>query len=65
MQYAQGHIEQACATWGRAIDSMDAVQSARTRRAVVSIRKNLTSVRVRGVRAAQELDERAMVFLSA
>jgi hypothetical protein len=64
VQYSQGHVEQACATWGRALDSMEGVQSVRTRRAVVSMRKSLVSTRARGVRAAQELDERAAVFLS-
>lgn len=65
MQHAQGHIEQACATWGRALDSMERVQSVRTRKAVVEMRRSLASVRARNIRPAQELDERAAAFLAA
>jgi len=64
MQAAEGSIEQACATWGRAIDHMDGVQSARTRKAVGSMRRDLSSFRTRGLRCAAELDERARDFLS-
>ncbi|WP_228718563.1 hypothetical protein [Kitasatospora acidiphila] len=65
MQHSQGHLEQACSTWHRSIDSMGGVRSERTRKAVVSIRHSLAAVRSRGVRTAQDLDERARVFLSA
>lgn len=34
MQAAEGNVEQACVTWGRAIDHMDGVQSGRTRKAL-------------------------------
>lgn len=63
MQLKRGRIEEACATWNRAIDHMDGVQSMRTRRAVKNMRKNLARFRARGVRCAAELDERALDFL--
>ncbi|WP_327065465.1 hypothetical protein OG500_06710 [Kitasatospora sp. NBC_01250] len=64
MELADGGIEQACGTWNRALDSMEGVQSVRTRRAVLEMRKNLAQFKSRGVSAAQELDERASIFLA-
>ncbi|MFE4669406.1 hypothetical protein ACFRI7_31750 [Streptomyces sp. NPDC056716] len=64
MQAAEGNIEQACTTWGRAIDHMDGVQSSRTRKAVSNIRRDLSRFRTRGLRCATELDERARGLLS-
>ncbi|MGW4411590.1 hypothetical protein ACWEJ6_46730 [Nonomuraea sp. NPDC004702] len=61
----QGDIEQACATWHRAMDHMDGVASARTRTAVARMRGDLSHFRARGVRCAQQLDERAVEFLRA
>ncbi|GLF97803.1 hypothetical protein [Streptomyces yaizuensis] len=63
-QAKQGSIEQACATWTRAIDTMDGVRSARTRKAVRSLRGDLNVYRARGLRCATELDERARLFLA-
>ncbi|WNI15324.1 hypothetical protein [Actinacidiphila sp. ITFR-21] len=60
----QGGIEQACATWDRAITAMAGVKSARTLKAVRSLRGDLRPYRTRGVRVAAELDERARVFLT-
>lgn len=65
MQLRQGGIEQACDTWGRAMDHMNGVQSARTRKAVRRMRRDLGRFRARGVRCAAELDERAADFLAA
>ncbi|MEW1550499.1 hypothetical protein [Streptomyces tsukubensis] len=65
MHLGQGHIEQACHTWHRAIDHMDGIQSARTRKAVTRIRKNLKPFHARGLRAAADLDDRAAGFLHA
>lgn len=62
-QAKQGSIEQACTTWGRAIDTMTGVKSTRTLKAVRSLRSDLRPYRTRGVRVAAELDERARVFL--
>ncbi|MGW0068307.1 hypothetical protein ACWDUI_12670 [Streptosporangium sandarakinum] len=64
MQAAQGGVEQACAIWNRALDAMDGVQSVRTRKAVATMRRRLTPFRARGLRCAQDLDERAIDFLS-
>ncbi|MBM9624133.1 hypothetical protein JE024_36805 [Streptomyces zhihengii] len=65
MQAAEGSIEQACATWGRAMDHMDGVQSARTRKAVSTMRRDLSRFRSRGLRCAADLDDRTRDFLSA
>ncbi|MFF1691711.1 hypothetical protein [Streptomyces sp. NPDC058254] len=64
-QAKQGGIEQACATWGRAIDTMAGVKSTRTLKAVRSLRSDLRPYRARGVRCAAELDERARLFLAS
>ncbi|GHI10320.1 hypothetical protein AQI88_41915 [Streptomyces cellostaticus] len=63
-QAKQGSIEQACVTWGRAIDTMAGVKSTRTLKAVRSLRSDLRPYRARGVRVAAELDERARIFLT-
>ncbi|WP_265693109.1 hypothetical protein [Streptomyces griseolus] len=65
MQAAEGSIEQACATWGKAIDHMHGVQSGRTRKAVGSMRRDLSRFRTRGLRCVAALDERAREFLSS
>ncbi|MEU3602685.1 hypothetical protein ABZ714_28815 [Streptomyces sp. NPDC006798] len=64
MQLKQGGIEQACATWNRALDHMDGIQSARTRKAIVGIRRDLAPFRARGARSAATLDERARTLLT-
>lgn len=58
-QAAQGHVEQACDTWGRALAMLDGVRSARAADAVGSIRRRLRPLLGRGARPAAELDERA------
>ncbi|PYC71027.1 hypothetical protein C7C46_26955 [Streptomyces tateyamensis] len=63
MELSDGGIEQACGTWNRALDAMAGVQSVRTRRAVIEMRKSLAQFKSRGVSAASELDERAAFFL--
>ncbi|SEH03459.1 hypothetical protein SAMN05444920_13719 [Nonomuraea solani] len=62
---AQGSIDHACATWWRAMDRMDGVASARTRKAITHMRRDLSRFRNRGLRSAQQLDKRAMEFLRA
>ncbi|WP_206505972.1 hypothetical protein [Streptomyces chrestomyceticus] len=64
MQLKRGQIEQACATWHRALDHMDGVRSVRTQKAVTTMRRSIARFRARGVRAATELDERAAGFLT-
>ncbi|MFI5987574.1 hypothetical protein ACIBEA_42770 [Streptomyces sp. NPDC051555] len=63
-QAKQGQIEQACTTWGQAIDTMAGVKSTRTLKSVRTLRSDLRPYRSRGVRVAAELDERARVFLA-
>ncbi|MEU9671350.1 hypothetical protein [Streptomyces bobili] len=63
MHLRRGGIEQACATWHRAIDHMDGVYSVRPRKAVRRMRGDLARFRARGLRCAAELDERARDFL--
>lgn len=65
MHLKRGGIEQACATWSRAIDHMDGVRSVRTRKAVARMRGDLARFRTRGLRCAAELDERARDFLAS
>lgn len=64
MQCAQGALEQACATWSHALDTMTGIRSARTRTAVTDMRTDLRSLRRRGVKAAADLDERAAAWLT-
>ncbi|GGT54950.1 Tat pathway signal protein [Streptomyces kurssanovii] len=64
MHLKRGGIEQACATWHRAIDHMDGVRSVRTRKALSRMRGDLARFRARGLRCAAELDERARDFLA-
>jgi len=63
VQARQGSIEQACATWGRALDAMDGVRSGRTRQVVIDMRSVLSPLRRRGIPAVAELDIRAASYL--
>lgn len=63
MHLRRGGIEQACVTWNRALDHLDGVRSARTRKAVARMRGHLTLFR--GVRCAAELDQRARDILAS
>ncbi|MCZ7413025.1 helix-turn-helix domain-containing protein [Streptomyces sp. WMMC897] len=64
-QAAQGYIEQACGTWGRSVELLEGVRSARATKEVANIRSSLAGIRRRGVRAAVDLDERARVWQAA
>lgn len=61
-QALQGHLEQACDTWGRSLDLLGGVRSARVADEVAGIRRHLRPFELRGVRAAVELDERARAW---
>lgn len=61
-QSAQGHLEQACGTWGRALDCFDGVFSDRAVKQVAGIRQQLAVFERRGVPAAAQLDERARAW---
>ncbi|WP_326812452.1 Tat pathway signal protein [Streptomyces scopuliridis] len=64
VQAQQGSIEAACATWSRALDAMDGVQSGRARDTVVQMRRVLSPFRGRNITAVTELDTRARTVLS-
>jgi hypothetical protein len=64
VQARQGAIEEACATWSHALEAMDGIHSARTRRTVADMRRALSTVRGRGVTAVAELDRRATRYLA-
>lgn len=61
-QAAQGHLEQACVTWDRALTCFDGVYSDRAAKQVAGIRQQLTVFSRRGVGTATELDERARAW---
>lgn len=61
-QAAQGHLEQACGTWGEALDLLGGVRSARAAGEVAGMRRSLARFERRGVRVAVELAERARVW---
>ncbi|GAB3862602.1 hypothetical protein GCM10029963_69210 [Micromonospora andamanensis] len=42
VQARQGEIEEACATWSRALDAMEGVRSGRTREVAVEMRAILS-----------------------
>ncbi|WP_240468234.1 tetratricopeptide repeat protein [Streptomyces dangxiongensis] len=58
-QAAQGHLEQACSTWGESLHLFGGVRSARAVSEVRGIRRSLKVFERRGVQAAADLDERA------
>ncbi|SER19681.1 hypothetical protein [Actinokineospora terrae] len=60
-----GGVEQACATWMRALDRMNGVHSARARKAVIRMRGDIAGFRARGLRCAVDLDERARELLTS
>ncbi|WP_431954900.1 hypothetical protein [Actinacidiphila sp. bgisy167] len=64
-QAAQGHVEAACGTWGKALDLLNGVRSARAVDEVAGIRRQLGVFGRRGVRLAHDLDERARVWQAA
>ena len=61
-QAAQGHLEQACGTWDRALTYFDGVYSDRALKEVSSIRRQLAVFDRRGVGAASQLDDRARTW---
>ncbi|WP_146252251.1 tetratricopeptide repeat protein [Streptomyces carminius] len=62
-QSALGRLEAACDTWGRSLDLLEGVRSARAVDAVAGIRRQLGVFRHRGVQTAADLDERARNWL--
>jgi tetratricopeptide (TPR) repeat protein len=64
-QIAVGAVEDACSTWGRALDAMEeGIYSGRARQAVVDMRRLVSPYRHRGIPAVAELEVRTAVYLS-
>jgi hypothetical protein len=64
VQARQRHVEQACATWARALDAMDGVRSGRTRQAATDMRTVLSPFRSRKIPCAAEVHARATAYLT-
>jgi tetratricopeptide (TPR) repeat protein len=64
-QCQQGHVEQASQTWNEALDGMPGIRSARTREAVLSLRKHLSAYQQRGIAVTHRLDARAANMLAS
>ncbi|TQK50409.1 hypothetical protein FBY35_0738 [Streptomyces sp. SLBN-118] len=64
MQCRQGHVEQACTTWHKALELMDGVRSARVVLAARTMRRDLAPFAHRGSQAALDFDERARLWLA-
>jgi tetratricopeptide (TPR) repeat protein len=65
VQIQQNDVEQACATWSRALDSLDGIRSGRARQVAVDVRERLAPFQHRGNTSVQELDGRAAAYLNA
>ncbi|MEU6403875.1 Tat pathway signal protein [Streptomyces sp. NPDC046985] len=65
-QVSTGSVEEACATWGKALDAMEeGIYSGRARQRVEEMRSLLSPYRRRGIPAAVELEARAAGYLRA
>ncbi|MFC7246967.1 Tat pathway signal protein, partial [Catellatospora aurea] len=64
-QARRGDIDEACATWSRALDAMEGVHSARARQTVVEMRRALSPFRRRNNTTTSEIDSRAAAYLAA
>lgn len=64
-QARHGDIDEACATWSRALDAMEGVHSARARQTVVEMRRALSPFRRRNNATTTEIDSRAAAYLAA
>jgi len=65
IQARQGSIDEACATWSKALDAMDGISSGRTRQTVTEMRVALSPFKSRGIRSATELDTQAARYLAS
>ncbi|MFB7645755.1 Tat pathway signal protein [Streptomyces sp. NPDC056084] len=64
-QIAQGHVEEACATWAGVLDAMEGgIYSGRARQRVIDMRTLLSPYRRRGISAVGILDARAASYLA-
>ncbi|WP_434595929.1 Tat pathway signal protein [Streptomyces sp. A5-4] len=65
VQVHQGRLDEACATWGQALDAMAGVHSGRARDVIVRMQSDLSPVRQRGGSRVTELDRRAREMMRA
>jgi tetratricopeptide (TPR) repeat protein len=65
VQVQQNDVDQACATWSSALDSMDGIRSGRTRQVATEMRELLAPFQRRGIKSVNELDARAAAYLAA
>jgi len=65
IQLRSGNLDEACATWTKALDAMDGIHSGRARQVVHDMRSTLSPFHNRGVTIIKELDERAATYLTA
>ncbi|WP_327352749.1 Tat pathway signal protein [Streptomyces sp. NBC_01304] len=56
-------VEAACATWNRALDAMEGVQSRRALDTVTTMRQTISPFRYRGITAVAELEARTAAVL--
>lgn len=56
-------VEAACATWSRALDAMEGVQSRRALDTVTTMRQTISPFRYRGIGAVAELEARTAAVL--
>lgn len=63
VQARQGSVEQACATWSKALDTMDGIRSGRTRQVATDIRSALSPFHQLGVASVTDVDARAAAYL--
>ncbi|WP_218126011.1 hypothetical protein [Sinosporangium album] len=64
-QIAAGHVEEACSTWGKALDAMEeGIYSSRARQTIVDMRNLLSPFRRRRIPPLAELDARGASYLA-
>lgn len=63
VQVRQGHLDEACDTWSRALDAMVGVHSGRARDVIVRMQRDLSPFRRRGGHHVAELDQRTREML--
>lgn len=64
-QMTQGHVEEACATWTTALDTIeDGIYSGRAHQTIIDMRRLISSYRRRKIPSIAELDARAATYLN-
>jgi hypothetical protein len=65
IQIHSGALEAGCASYTTALEAMDGIRSARTRKAALEMRSALSPFSARRIRLVAEVDERAAAYLAA